>query len=52
MMLAEAALGIAVAQGEGAAVEAVVEADVVCTDVVAALKLLTNTRRLIATLRS
>lgn len=47
-MLEEAALGIVVVQEEGAAVEAVEEADVVCTDILAALKLLTNARRLIA----
>jgi soluble P-type ATPase len=52
MMLAEAALGIVVVQEEGAAVEAVEQADVVCTDILVAIKLLTNTRRLIATLRS
>jgi len=52
MMLEEAALGIVVVQEEGAAVEAVEEADVVCTDIPGALKRLTNTRRLIATLRS
>jgi len=52
MMLAEAALGIVVVQEEGAAVEAIEQADMNCTDAVGALKLLTNTRRLMATLRS
>lgn len=52
LMLEEAALGIAVILGEGAAVETVVSADVVCTDIVAALELLMNPLRLTATLRS
>jgi P-type E1-E2 ATPase len=52
LMLREAALGIAVVGGEGAAVAAVREADVVVTDVLAALDLLLNPRRLAATLRT
>jgi P-type E1-E2 ATPase len=51
-MLREAALGIAVVGGEGAAVAAVREADVVVADVLAALDLLLNPRRLAATLRT
>ncbi len=51
LMLREAALGIAVVGGEGAAVAAVREADVVVTDILAALDLLLNPRRLVATLR-
>ncbi len=51
LMLREAALGIAVVGAEGAAVAAVREADVVVTDVLAALDLLLNPRRLVATLR-
>jgi P-type E1-E2 ATPase len=52
LMLREAALGVAVVGGEGAAVAAVREADVVVTDVLAALDLLLNPRRLVATLRT
>lgn len=51
LMLREAALGIAVVGGEGAAAAALREADVVVTDVLAALDLLLNPRRLMATLR-
>jgi soluble P-type ATPase len=52
LMLAEAAMAIAVVLGEGAAVETVLAADVVATDIVAALDLLVRPDRLIATLRS
>lgn len=52
LMLKEAALGIAVVLAEGAAVETVLAADVVCTSIVAALELLQNPLRLTATLRS
>ena len=52
LMLKEAALGIAVILAEGAAVETVVAADVVCTSIIAALELLKNPLRLTATLRS
>jgi len=52
LMLKAAALGIAVMQQEGAAVEAVLAADVVVPDIGAAFGLLLQTRRLIATLRS
>lgn len=51
MMLAAAALGIAVAQGEGAAVKTLLAADVMAPDIIAALGLLLNPARLIATLR-
>jgi soluble P-type ATPase len=51
-MLEEAALGIAVVLGEGAASRAIDSADVVCTSITSALDLLTNPRRLIASLRS
>ena len=51
-MLGEAALGIAVIQEEGAAVEAVNAADVVASDIHAALSLLEHPLRLVATLRS
>ena len=52
LMLKEASLGIAVALDEGAAVEAIRAADVVCTGIDAALDLLLNPLRLVATLRS
>jgi len=52
LMLKEAALGIAVILDEGAAVEALTAADVVCAGVVPALELLCNPLRLVATLRS
>jgi soluble P-type ATPase len=51
-MLGEAALGIAVVLGEGAASEALAAADVVCTDILHALDLLRHPLRLVATLRS
>ncbi len=52
MMLKKAALGIAVVQDEGAAASAVLSADVVVTDILFALDLITNHMRLTATLRS
>ena len=52
MMLKKAALGIAVVQNEGAAASAVLSADVVVTDILFALDLISNQMRLIATLRS
>lgn len=52
LMLREAALGIAVIQAEGAAIDAVMAADIVMKDILDALNLLTVPRRLIATLRS
>lgn len=52
LMLQESALGIAVAHGEGAAVETVMAAEVVCPDIVRALELLLHPLRLVATLRS
>ena len=51
-MLGAAAVGIAVIQGEGAAMEAIVHADVVVTRVVDALDMLLKPKRLIATLRA
>lgn len=50
-MLDAAALGIAVVQREGAATAALLAADVVTTDIVDALDILTNPLRLTATLR-
>ena len=51
LMLEAAALGIAVILEEGASSLSVAKADVVCTNVVAALQLLTHPLRLTATLR-
>jgi len=50
-MLRESAIGVCVLGREGAAAEAVASADLVVPDINAALELLLNTRRLIATLR-
>lgn len=50
-MLAAAAVGIAVAQGEGAAPETIAAADVIVPTAVEALELLRHPRRLVATLR-
>ena len=52
LMIKKAALGIAVIQEEGAFVETVMKADVVCRSIVDALQLLINPQRLIATLRN
>lgn len=51
-MLRAAALGIAVVQAEGVAVEALSAADIISPDITAALELLLHPKRLIATLRS
>ena len=52
LMLKGARLGIVVIQNEGAAVETMLAADVVCNCIVSALRLLTKPLRLRATLRS
>lgn len=52
LMLKAAGLGIAVILEEGAAVETVNSADIVCTSITSALALLSNPLRLTATLRS
>jgi P-type E1-E2 ATPase len=52
LMLKSAEVGIAVSLEEGAAVEAVKAAAVLCTSATRALDLLLNPKRLIATLRS
>lgn len=52
LMLKEAALGVALILAEGACVDTVAAADVVCTDITQALDLLLNPLRLTATLRS
>ena len=46
-----AALGIAVIEGEGAAVEAILASDIASPNIGTALDLLENPKRLIATLR-
>lgn len=51
LMLAQASLGIAVIQGEGAAVETLLAAKVIVPDIGAALGLLLYPQRLVATLR-
>ncbi|MGP8215695.1 MAG: HAD family hydrolase [Bacteroidia bacterium] len=50
-MLKESAIGIIVIQKEGASVEALMAADVVCSDILSALDLINNPLRLKATLR-
>lgn len=52
LMLAAAALGICVVQGEGASVSTLMAADIVCSSAQNALDLLLHPRRLAATLRS
>lgn len=51
LMLAEAALGIAVINEEGAAAQTLMSADVVCRHILDALALFAEPRRLVATLR-
>ena len=51
LMLAVAALGIVVLQEEGAAVKSLLAADVAAPDILAALDLLLQPKRLVATLR-
>jgi soluble P-type ATPase len=52
LMLKASVLGVAVIQREGAALETLTSANVVCTDIQSALSLLSNPLRLVATLRS
>jgi soluble P-type ATPase len=52
LMLREAALGMAIAGAEGAAIEAMVAADILTTGILEALDLLVHPLRLTATLRS
>ncbi len=51
LMLSHSILGIGVIHEEGAAVKALLAADILCKDILHALRLLTSTKRLIATLR-
>jgi soluble P-type ATPase len=52
LMLGAAALGIVVLLQEGAAIQSLMAADIICKDILSALDLLTHPLRLIATLRS
>jgi len=52
LMLKASALGIAVILEEGASAQTLLAADIVCTSIVSALKLLSNPLRVVATLRS
>ena len=51
LMLKSAALGIAVIQNEGASIKTLLNADIVCISILDALELLTNPKRIVATLR-
>lgn len=50
-MLRQAALGVSVLGGEGAAAETIRAGSVVCADILSALQLLLHPKRLVATLR-
>ena len=50
-MLKLATLGIAVVQAEGASVQALMNADIICTSIIDGLNLLLNPKRIAATLR-
>lgn len=52
LMLKHSALGIALIQEEGASVETLLSAHIVCKDILSALRLLRNPKRMVATLRS
>jgi len=52
LMLKEVALGIVVVQGEGAAIQTCLAADVIVTDILIGLDLLLHPKRMTATLRS
>ena len=52
LMLKTARIGIALLQDEGASPAAVANADILCRDIGTALDLMTNPKRLIATLRT
>ena len=52
LMLKNAALGIVLIQREGASTETLLNSDIVCTSIIHALEYFSNTKRLIATLRS
>lgn len=52
LMLEQAAIGIALVQGEGVSVDTLAAADIVCQSIGQALGLLLHPKRLVATLRS
>jgi len=52
LMLKSAALGIVVLQKEGASVKAIIDADIVCNNILDALDLLINPLRIASTLRN
>ena len=52
LMLKHSALGIALIQEEGASVETLLSAHIVCKDILSALRLLKRPKRMVATLRS
>ena len=51
LMLKYSEIGIALIQDEGASTDALLSADIICKSIISALNLLTNPKRLIATLR-
>ncbi|MCL6103607.1 MAG: ATPase P, partial [Bacteroidetes bacterium] len=51
LMVKCAALGIVVVQKEGASMETLLNADIVCTNILDAFELLLNPQRIVATLR-
>ncbi len=52
LMLKNAGLGIVLIQEEGASIETLLSADIICKNILDALDLLTTPKRLVATLRS
>ena len=51
LMIKSACLGIVVIGNEGAAIETLINSDIVCTNIFDALDLLLNSKRIVATLR-
>jgi len=51
LMLKDTALGIALIQKEGASTRTIMNSDIICTNIIDALELLLNPKRIIATLR-
>jgi len=52
LMLKDAIIGITLVQKEGASKEAFINCDIICFDIIDALELLSNPKRLVATLRN
>jgi len=52
LMLKNAIIGIALIQDEGLSVDSLFNADIVCKDIISALEILINKKRMIATLRN